>query len=126
MAHRISDGVKARPRGGGGKHRLYDTDISLKSLRHHWNACSRTSAAGVSDLPSVIQNLRKRTRRCVKREASPPAHRGARVIGTDALRIVLILREPSDGQERKQDSEDDPNINAHQSSLAAALPAIAL
>jgi hypothetical protein len=42
------------------------------------------------------------------------------------LRIVLILREPSDGQERKQDSEDDPNINAHQSSLAAALPAIAL
>jgi len=66
-------------------------------------------------------------RRCVKaREASPPAHRGARVIGTDALRIVLILREPSDGQERKQDSEDDPNINAHQSSLAAALPAIAL
>jgi hypothetical protein len=51
--------------------------------------------------------------------SSPPAHRGARVIGTDALRIVLILREPSDGQECKQDSEDDPNISAHQSSPAA-------
>ena len=52
----------------------------------------------------------------------PPAHRGARVIGTDALRIVLIVPEPSDGQERKQDNKDDPNINAHQSSPAAALP----
>ena len=51
--------------------------------------------------------------------SSPPAHRGARVIGTDALRFVLILREPRDSQERKQDSEDDPNINAHQSSPAA-------
>src|SRR5215467_12083105 len=50
------DGVKAWPRGGGGKHRLYDVDISLKNLRHHWNACSRTSAAGVSDLPSVIHS----------------------------------------------------------------------
>src|SRR5262249_6777938 len=46
----------------------------------------------------------------------------ARVIGTDALRIVLIVPEPSDGQERKQDNKDDPNINAHQSSPAAALP----
>src|SRR5215831_5956653 len=54
--------------------------------------------------------------------SSPPAHRGAWVIGTDALRFVLILREPRDGQERKEDSEDDPNINAHQSSPAAALP----
>ena len=27
------------------KHRHYDVDISLKNLRHHWNACSRTSAA---------------------------------------------------------------------------------
>ena len=52
----------------------------------------------------------------------PPAHRGARIIGTDALRITMILREPSDGQERKQDSEDDPDINAHQSSPAVALP----
>jgi hypothetical protein len=30
--------------------------------------------------------------------SSPPAHRGAWVIGTDALRFVLILREPRDGQ----------------------------
>ena len=30
--------------------------------------------------------------------SSPHAHRGARVLGTDALRLVLILREPSDGQ----------------------------
>jgi hypothetical protein len=37
-------------------------------------------------------------------------------------RITMILREPSDGQERKQDSEDDPDINAHQSSPAVALP----
>jgi hypothetical protein len=56
-----------------------------------------------------------------KREAqsSPAAHRGARVIGADALRIVLISPEPSDGQERNQDNEDNPNINAHQSSPAA-------
>jgi len=52
--------------------------------------------------------------------SSPPAYRGARVIGADALRLVLILQEPSDGQERKQDSEDDPNINAHQVSSPAA------
>src|SRR5262249_51888041 len=45
----------------------------------------------------------------------PRAHRGARVIGTDALRILPISREPSDGQERKQDNKYDPNINAHQS-----------
>jgi len=47
--------------------------------------------------------------------SSPLAHRGARVIGTDALRISLILREPSEGQEHEQDTKDDPNINAHQS-----------
>src|SRR5215472_10882222 len=46
----------ARRRGGGGKHRLYNADISSKNLRHHWNACSRTSAADVSDLPSVIHS----------------------------------------------------------------------
>jgi hypothetical protein len=50
---------------------------------------------------------------------SPPAHRSARVIGTDALRILLVSPEPSDGQEHKQDTKDDPNINAHQSSPAA-------
>jgi hypothetical protein len=49
----------------------------------------------------------------------PPAHQGARVIRTDALRFVLILREPRDGQERKQDSEDDPDINAHQLRISA-------
>jgi len=54
--------------------------------------------------------------------SSPPAHRGARVIRTDALRFMLISQEPRGGQERKQDSEDDPDINAHQSSPAAALP----
>src|SRR5262245_5091193 len=46
----------ARRRGGGGTHRLYNVDISSKNLRHHWNACSRTSVAGVSDLPSVIHS----------------------------------------------------------------------
>src|SRR6266478_2956004 len=45
-----------------------------------------------------------------------------RVIRADALRFMLILQEPRGGQERKQDSEDDPDINAHQSSPAAALP----
>ena len=57
-----------------------------------------------------------------ERQSSPPAHRGARVIRTDALRFVLISQEPRGGQERKQDSEDDPDINAHQSSPAAVLP----
>jgi hypothetical protein len=51
--------------------------------------------------------------------SSPPAHRGAWVIGTDALRILLISQELSDGQERHQDNEDNPNIDAHQSSPAA-------
>jgi hypothetical protein len=50
-------------------------------------------------------------------QSSPPARRGARVIGTDALRILLISQEPSDGEERNQDNEDNPNIDAHQSRL---------
>ena len=54
-------------------------------------------------------------RRGVTREVSPRAHRSARIIGADALRIVLISREPSDGQERNQNNKDNPNINAHQS-----------
>jgi len=33
--------------------------------------------------------------------------------------FLLMSREPSDGQERNQDNEDNPNINAHQSSPAA-------
>src|SRR5262245_14697040 len=35
-------------------------------------------------------------------QSSPPAHRGARVIGTDVLRILLISQEPNDGEERNQ------------------------
>ena len=57
-----------------------------------------------------------------ERQSLPPAHRGARVIRTDALRFMPILQEPRGGQERKQDSEDDRDINAHQSNPAAALP----
>src|SRR6516165_10241079 len=38
------------------------------------------------------------------------------------MRFMLILQEPRGGQERKQGSEGDPDINAHQSSPAAALP----
>jgi hypothetical protein len=52
-------------------------------------------------------------------QSSPPAHRGARVIGTDPIRILLMSHEPSDGPERNQDNDDNPNINAHQSSPAA-------
>jgi len=33
-------------------------------------------------------------------QSSPPAHRGTRVIGADALRILPISQELSDGQER--------------------------
>jgi len=44
-------------------------------------------------------------------------------LGSSAqMRFMLILQEPRGGQERKQDSEDDPDINAHQSGPAAALP----
>jgi hypothetical protein len=52
-------------------------------------------------------------------QSSPPAHRGARVIGTDAMRILLMSHEPSDGPERNQDNDDNPNINAHKSGPAA-------
>ena len=55
-------------------------------------------------------------------EGPEMSHRSAWVIRTDALRFMLILQEPCGGQECKQDSEDDPDINAHQSSPAAALP----
>ena len=50
-------------------------------------------------------------------QSSPAAHRSARVIGADALRIVLISPDPSDGQECNQDNEGNPNIN-----VRAALP----
>src|SRR5262249_37869352 len=69
------------------------------------------------------QARRGSKRRCVTREL-PLTHRGARVVGADALRISLILQETSDGEEHKQDSEDDPNINAHQSSLPVRCPPI--
>jgi TolB-like protein len=48
------------------------------------------------------------------------AHRGGRVIDTDTLRISVQVS--SDGQEREQDSEDNPNVNAHQSRPAATIP----
>jgi hypothetical protein len=70
----------------------------------------RTGQAQAADLGYVVG--------CTGREArsSPLAHRSARVIGTDALYILLVSPEPSDGEEHKQDTKDDPNINAHQSS----------
>jgi hypothetical protein len=81
---------------------------------------------GALDAPQYYPKaqIRQGADRSAKAEgqSSPPAHRGARVIRTDALRFMLILEEPRGGQERKQDSEDDPDINAHQSSPAAALP----
>src|SRR5260221_10308364 len=51
----------------------------------------------------------------------PKAHirQGADRSAADALRILLTSREPSDGEERNQDNEDNPNINSHQSSPAA-------
>jgi hypothetical protein len=57
--------------------------------------------------------------RCVKREAHRSHTEALRVIGTDALYILLVSPEPSDGEEHKQDTKDNPNINAHQSSPAA-------
>jgi len=48
------------------------------------------------------------------------ADRGGRVIATDTLRIVLVLQVPSDGQKREQGRKDNPNINAHQSTLPPA------
>jgi hypothetical protein len=49
------------------------------------------------------------------------AHRSGRVIDTDTL-ISLVLHVSSDGQEREQGPEDNPDVNAHQSRPAAALP----
>ena len=57
----------------------------------------------------------------VKGKAHRP-HTEALGSSAQALRFMLISQEPRGGQERKQDSEDDPDINAHQSSPAAALP----
>jgi hypothetical protein len=75
-------------------------------------ACCALAASGraATAPPSAASNSRKA-------QSSPRAHRGARVIGTDALRILLISQEPSDGEERNQDNEDNPNVDAHQSRL---------
>jgi hypothetical protein len=50
-------------------------------------------------------------------------HPGGRIIDTDTLRISLVLQVSSDDQEHEQGSEDNnPNVSAHQSRLAAAWP----
>jgi hypothetical protein len=54
------------------------------------------------------------------RSASPMAHRRGRVIDTDARRL-LVLHVSRDDQEREQGSEDDPNVEAHQSSSPPAI-----
>jgi hypothetical protein len=86
--------------------------------------CVKRLGQGALDAPNTIPKHKSGKARIDEREGqcSPPAHRGALVIRTDALRFMLISQEPRGGQERKQDSEDDPDINAHQSSPAAALP----
>ena len=38
------------------------------------------------------------------------AYRGGRVIDTDTLRISPVVQVSSDGQEREQDSEDNPKL----------------
>jgi hypothetical protein len=47
------------------------------------------------------------------------AHRGGRIIDTD-LSISHLLQVSSENQERKQGSEDNPNVNAHHSTPATA------
>src|SRR5262245_7983669 len=61
---------------------------------------------------SHIRQGRGSKRRCVKR-SSPPAHRGARVIGTDAAYLPGIAKLR---RKARAGSEDNPNVNAHQSS----------
>jgi putative ABC transport system substrate-binding protein len=39
---------------------------------------------------------------------SPLAHRSGRVIGTDTLRVLLVLQVSSDGQKCEQGSKDNP------------------
>jgi len=43
----------------------------------------------------------------------PSAYRGARVIGTDTLRIPIVLEVSSREQEPEQRGEDYPNVEAH-------------
>ena len=42
------------------------------------------------------------------------AHRSGRVIGTDTLRVFLVSQVSSHGEKHEQESEDNPNVNAHQ------------
>jgi hypothetical protein len=44
---------------------------------------------------------------------SPLTHRGGRIIGTDTVGILRVLRVSSDDQEREQGGQDNPNVNAH-------------
>ena len=93
---------------------------ACRGLQGDFHETSRDQ--GALDPPDTIPRHKSRKARieAPKREAqsSPAAHRGARVIGADPLRIVLISPDPSDGQECNQDNEGNPNINAHQSSPA--------
>jgi len=56
--------------------------------------------------PNTNQAKAGSRHRCREAQSSPRAHRGARVIGTDALRILLITQEPSDGEERLSTKTD--------------------
>jgi hypothetical protein len=74
--------------------------------------------------PLRFARLVMRMEGCLRHELfpcifSPLAHRGGRVIGTDTIGILLVLHVSSDDQEREQGGEDNPNVNAHSSTLAA-------
>jgi hypothetical protein len=76
--------------------------------------------ADATQLPTVFNDFFSLgSIRCVdgRHNFLPLAHRGARVIGTDALLILVISQEASGGEEGNQDNEDNPNIDAHQSRL---------
>src|SRR3982074_351029 len=93
------------------------------SARHPARGPHRICARPRRPSSPLLQNLVFGTHRGFSFEAFIPrkfkshsfAHRGVRVIDTDTLlRISLVLRVSSDGQEHEQDSEDNPNVNAHQ------------
>src|ERR1700745_1407572 len=56
---------------------------------------------------------------CISSPRLPILHRwhteALGVIGTDTLRISVVLHVSSDDQERERGSEDNPNVKAHQS-----------
>ena len=81
--------------------------------------CCTTSAAfaatSLSFSGALLLNIS--TSRCPRHPDPIPTHKSGKArIGKRPD------QEPRGGQECKQDSEDDPDINAHQSSPAAALP----